>query len=367
MKESVIDMMYKIVAGDSITIIVDPKISTAMFEPKRRLLLLPTWSDTDPDIANWLRAHEVAHAKWTPPVAYHETIKESITSLVGKRKYPRLMSDLFNIMEDIRIERKMKALLPTMRTTFPIAANKVLERYWMGEPVPTFVERNWHDMQPQDRINLVAKCAKYSDRLSSEERKIYAAAMLAEEFEELIEPTLALYDLVLQTQQQKQEDEPPLQFGAEAPEEGEGEGQEGEGQEGEGQEGEGEGDESQEGEGEGQEGEGQGDSEDGQGEGDEGQEGEGEGSVDGDSSKGVDSSESDSVDAESNDGGDPGGLNESEMMSESRKAFDQLEPDDDPHANFKADRHYVPSQLKLLTPSMGFEQSIEDWFELDAS
>ena len=200
--------MAKILAAENITIITDPRAPTASFNLKARILRLPTWSDLDKDIADWMRAHEVAHARWTPPEGYHQNIMDSIERLVGQRKYPALMADVFNILEDIRIERKMKALLPVMNRVFPIAAKKVMETYWMNVPIETYFKDCWSDAKSSDRINIVAKLDQYSDRLTDKERKIYASAMVAEEFEDLKEIAMELYELVLsQTAQKKNKPE----------------------------------------------------------------------------------------------------------------------------------------------------------------
>lgn len=77
------------------------KISTAYFDVQKRVLALPIWKDATGDVYDLLVGHEVGHALYTPAEDFGTAPK-----------------DYVNVLEDARIERKMKVTYPGLRRSF---------------------------------------------------------------------------------------------------------------------------------------------------------------------------------------------------------------------------------------------------------
>lgn len=103
----------KLMARENITVQVIDGLKTADFDPVTRLLRLPNWPGLTKDQLDLLIGHEVGHALYTD-TSYLKTIMNAN----GKGKMsPGLMS-YFNVIEDTRIERKMRSAFPGLRKSF---------------------------------------------------------------------------------------------------------------------------------------------------------------------------------------------------------------------------------------------------------
>ena len=78
------------------------KVPTAGFDPKNRILLLPTWKEMDKNIYDLFVCHEVGHALYTPDEGWHQASCEEGPNFKG----------YLNIIEDVRIEKKIKRKYP---------------------------------------------------------------------------------------------------------------------------------------------------------------------------------------------------------------------------------------------------------------
>ena len=78
---------------------------TAFFDVKQRLLGLPMWNDSE--VYDLFIGHEVGHALFTPPEGWEEDIQDS--------KCPKT---IFNVVEDIRIERLIQDKYPGLVASF---------------------------------------------------------------------------------------------------------------------------------------------------------------------------------------------------------------------------------------------------------
>ena len=86
--------LAKLLATENINVI-HQKVKTAYFIPKTRTLCLPIWEDMSNDLYDLLVGHEVGHALYTP----------QDENEFKKHKIPH---SYFNVVEDIRIDKKMK-------------------------------------------------------------------------------------------------------------------------------------------------------------------------------------------------------------------------------------------------------------------
>lgn len=113
-------------------IIEHRKITTAYFDVERRLLALPIWKDATGDVYDLLVGHEVGHALYTPMEDFGTAPK-----------------DYVNVLEDARVERKMKVTYPGLRKSFYAGYRELNTRDFFG-----ISDRDVSKMNLIDRINL---------------------------------------------------------------------------------------------------------------------------------------------------------------------------------------------------------------------
>lgn len=116
------------------------KVSTASFDVKNRVLTLPIWKDLTNDVYDLLVGHEVAHALYTPVEWNVDGIPQSY----------------LNIVEDARIERKIKKIYPGLLRSFFNGYQELWQKDFFS------VKDNDANKLPLiDRINLHFKIGDY--------------------------------------------------------------------------------------------------------------------------------------------------------------------------------------------------------------
>ena len=98
------DLLAKLLANENLNIVRAP-VSTASMDIRSRTLTLPQWKEMTPDVEEMLIGHEVGHALFTTD----EYIKENET---------RALHGYMNVIEDVRIEKKIKNKYPGLRASF---------------------------------------------------------------------------------------------------------------------------------------------------------------------------------------------------------------------------------------------------------
>ena len=88
--------LAKLLATENLTV-EHRKVSTASFNVETRVLYLPIWEEISNDVYDLLVGHEVGHAIYTPNWDFHNT---------------GVPQSFVNVVEDARIERKMKIKYP---------------------------------------------------------------------------------------------------------------------------------------------------------------------------------------------------------------------------------------------------------------
>ena len=98
------DLLAKLLANENLNIVRAP-VSTASMDIRSRTLTLPQWKEMTPDVEEMLIGHEVGHALFTTD----DYIKEGET---------RALHGYMNVIEDVRIEKKIKNKYPGLRASF---------------------------------------------------------------------------------------------------------------------------------------------------------------------------------------------------------------------------------------------------------
>lgn len=138
-------VLAKLLAQENLTV-EHRKVHTAMFDPINRVLTLPIWREMSSDLYDLLVGHEVGHAWETPPKGWHNAIEEK----------GRGFKSFLNVVEDARIEKRIKNRYPGLRGPFYKAYKELMERDFFGVK-----ERPVTSLQLIDRINLHYKIGHF--------------------------------------------------------------------------------------------------------------------------------------------------------------------------------------------------------------
>ena len=146
-------LLAKLLASENLTV-EHGKFSTASFDVKNRVLRLPIWKEMSGSLYDLMVLHEVGHALWTPEAGWHES---------ASKKGPGFKSFL-NVVEDARIERKIKDKYPGGRKSFTEGYLELVRKDFFGTK-----ELDLNEMNLIDRINLYFKAGSSNGIEFSEE------------------------------------------------------------------------------------------------------------------------------------------------------------------------------------------------------
>ena len=176
------------------------KAETASFNTKTRTLTLPLWEDTSPELYDLLVGHEVGHALDTPEEGWHDAVMENMKP--GFKTF-------LNVVEDARIERKIKTRYPGIRKSFGIGYRELNERDFFS-----IKGKDINDFLLIDRINIHFKLGVSADvRFNAEEQYFLDKVADTETFEDVYQVAKELYEYCQQEMKDKLEQAPEPQPG----------------------------------------------------------------------------------------------------------------------------------------------------------
>jgi hypothetical protein len=171
--------LAKLLATENITVEYR-KTQTAAFNVATRTLTLPIWNDMTPEMTDLLIGHEVGHALDTP-VEYGD--KE----LQG---YGKGFRTFLNVVEDARIERRIKDRYPGLKRSFSKGYQEFISR--------DFFEVNNKDVSKMlliDRINLHFKIGPFFPvNFNEPETALVKKVAACDSFDDVISVCKELYD-----------------------------------------------------------------------------------------------------------------------------------------------------------------------------
>ena len=157
------------------------KVLTAMFDLKNRTLILPIWKDMSSDLYDLLIGHEVGHALFTPAQGWHGEID---ARGMGIKSY-------LNVLEDARIERKIKDKFPGIRRNFFAGYQELFENNFFG--VKGY---DLSKLRLIDRINLHYKVGSFLNApFSADENQYLARVDALETWDDVAALAVELYEL----------------------------------------------------------------------------------------------------------------------------------------------------------------------------
>jgi hypothetical protein len=84
---------------------------------------MPIW-DVSETVQTMLIAHEISHALWTP----YERSEELLDEAEKQGFHKMLLQRIANMVEDVRIEKMMKAKFPGTRRDFFLGYKEIVDR-----------------------------------------------------------------------------------------------------------------------------------------------------------------------------------------------------------------------------------------------
>ncbi len=171
--------LVKLLAVENLTV-EHQKIQTAKFDPKNRVLYLPIWQNMSGALYDLLGGHEVGHALYTPADGWHDAAQSR-----GKA-----YKSFLNVIEDARIEKKVKRKYPGLNTAFKLAYQELNLRDFFG-----IKGRDVNEMPFIDRLNLFSKSQWTATwiRFTAQEELLVKEVQAAETWDDVLRITNKIY------------------------------------------------------------------------------------------------------------------------------------------------------------------------------
>ena len=185
--------LAKLLASENL-IVEHKKVQTASFDLKNRVLSCPIWKDMSGEMYDLLLGHEVGHALETPEEGWHDAVT------TGKSKFSKNFKHFLNVVEDARIEKKIKRKFPGIKSSFIKAYGQLLDRDFFG-----INDKNVNDLPFIDRLNLYTK-GGYNLGIQfdgGDETALLEAVEACESWEDVVEVTGAIFDYSKKEQQEE--------------------------------------------------------------------------------------------------------------------------------------------------------------------
>lgn len=161
----------KLLASENIRI-EHRQVRGPYFDVQTRTLVLPIWKDVDSDLYDLMIGHEVGHALFTPSEGWIEKVKALGQ---GYKAY-------LNLLEDVRIEKKMKRKYPGLRKPMYNGYTTLLERDFFGVPLDEMKYLPF-----ADRLNVYCKLGPRANVcFSADEQAFLDRVESAETFPEIV-------------------------------------------------------------------------------------------------------------------------------------------------------------------------------------
>ena len=183
-------ILAKLLANENISV-HHGNYPTAFFDVEKRILGLPMFKDFgSKDTVDLFLGHEVGHALFTPYEGWHDSPAQA--------EVPR---SFLNVVEDVRIERKIQAKYPGLISSFKRGYSVLFKE--------NFFKTEGRDLQSYsliDRINIKAKLRDLVDiQFSDEELPYVKDVFAAETWDEVVDAAKAVYEFMKENQEDEDE------------------------------------------------------------------------------------------------------------------------------------------------------------------
>ena len=189
-------LLAKLMATENL-VVEQRKVSTALFDTVNRVLIVPILDNNiPPHTYDLFMGHEVGHALWTPSNGHEIREKHNVPHSIA------------NLVEDSRIERKIKYKYPGLKNSFVRGYKDLLDR--------NFFETkgvNINTMKFVDRLNLHCKGgALLNIQFSEAEMELVRAVESTETYEDVMTVCQKIISFIKETVQNQQTIEIPSMY-----------------------------------------------------------------------------------------------------------------------------------------------------------
>jgi len=185
-------LLAKLMATENL-IVEQRNVSTASFDVQNRILTIPILDrKISSDLYDLLVGHEVGHALYTP------------LDGLKKSKELNLVSSIVNVIEDARIERKIKAKYPGIRAGFLRGYRELVEKDFFGTKGIDLNAMNFID-----RVNIHFKSGQVSiNKFSPFERQLIDGIENTESFDDVIEMSKKVSEYLKKEKEERAKENP---------------------------------------------------------------------------------------------------------------------------------------------------------------
>lgn len=212
-------ILAKLLAQENITIEFR-NVSTAFFDIKGRLLVLPNMKDgLSQELYNLFIGHEVGHAL-TTPIEYATKGDLKIPNSIPKGKRISYAQGIKNIIEDVRIERFIQSKYPGLRSDFITGYNELWEKgFFLTKEDKALLKKNptltkddiIKDKGFLDRLNIHAKCGVRANiQFTPDEQNLVEKCVQTRSYKEVLVTCQEIINYVVTKEKNKNDDDPFL-------------------------------------------------------------------------------------------------------------------------------------------------------------
>ena len=171
--------LAKLLATEDLTL-EHANVPTAAFDLKNRKIVLPNWADMSTELYDMLIGHEVSHGLETPAEGWHDALCDKGAGF----------KSFLNVIEDARIERKIKARYPGLVRSFAKGYDELIKKDFFG-----LAGRDIGEFPLIDRINLHFKGGNMLAVPFSDEEKVFVNQVaMAESWDDVVAIAESLYE-----------------------------------------------------------------------------------------------------------------------------------------------------------------------------
>lgn len=173
-------MLTKLLASENLTVQY-MNVPTASFDLAKRVVTLPLWKDMSPALYDLMGGHEVGHALFTTAEGWHNALTSNVD-----RKFKTFL----NVVEDARIERKIKDKFPGIRKSFNIGYRELIQKDFFG-----IQNLDVNTLLLIDRLNIHFKCGVgHGIEFSDDESKFIKMMNETETWDDVVAVATAIYE-----------------------------------------------------------------------------------------------------------------------------------------------------------------------------
>jgi hypothetical protein len=185
-------ILAKALAEENLQVQFDPSAQTAMCDVANRVITLPVWEGLSDAARDLMIGHEIGHALFTPDIDAGKQTQGPWTSAaeeIGGNVHASYVQGIMQIVEDVRIERKVKEKYPGLRRDFSAGYRELFDKNFFGTDGIDLSKSSF-----ADRINLHFKVGVHlAVPFSAEEQEIVNRIEKSNTFDDTIALTAEVF------------------------------------------------------------------------------------------------------------------------------------------------------------------------------